>query len=64
MIEKLTTKQREALRLLAYHRTSKEIAKLLGVSPSAADHRIESVCRKLGVQSRRDAARLYLETFG
>jgi DNA-binding CsgD family transcriptional regulator len=61
MNKKLTEKQREALHLLAFHRTSKEIAIALGVSPSAADHRLDAVCRKLGVQTRREAARVYLE---
>lgn len=61
MTEELTDKQREALHLLAFHRTSKEIADALGVSPSAADHRLDAVCRKLGVQNRREAARVYLE---
>lgn len=61
MTVKLTEKQREALHLLAFHRTSKEIAIILGVSPSAADHRLDAVCRKLRVQTRREAARVYLE---
>jgi len=62
MTEKLTKKQREALHLSAFHRTSTEIARILGVSPSAADHRLDAVCRKLCVRSRREAARVYLET--
>lgn len=54
----LTTKQYETLVLLADHLTSKEIARLLKISPSAVDQRIVNAMRRLGVRSRRDAARV------
>ncbi len=61
MISNLTPKQREVLRLLAGHMTSKEIARCTGISPSAANQRIAAVCRRLGFASRREAARFYLQ---
>jgi DNA-binding CsgD family transcriptional regulator len=57
----LTPKQKEVLRLLAGHRTSKEIARAVGISPSAANQRIAAACRRLGLANRREAARFYSE---
>ncbi len=54
----LTTKQYETLVLLADYQTSKEIARSLKISPSAVDQRIVNAMRRLGVKSRRDAARI------
>jgi len=54
----LTTKQYEALLLLADHLTSKEIARLLKISPSAVDQRIVNAMRRLNVNNRREAARI------
>lgn len=56
-IESLTEPQRICLRLVATHHNSKEIAQLLGVSPSAVDKRIERAVQVLGVPSRFAAAR-------
>lgn len=56
----LTAKQREALDLLVQHKTSKEISRLLGVSPHTVDQRIESSKKKFGVNSRGELARAYL----
>lgn len=56
-VEQLTEPQRACLRLVATHHNSKEIAHLLGVSPSAVDKRIERAVQILGARSRFAAAR-------
>ena len=57
-IDLLTEAQRACLRLVLSHHNSKEIAALLGVSPSAIDKRIERAVQMLRVGSRFEAARL------
>ena len=57
-IDQLTEAQRACLRLVLTHHNSKEIAALLGVSPSAIDKRIERAVQVLQVGSRFEAARL------
>lgn len=57
-IEDLTEPQRACLRLVHQHMSSKEIAQLLDVSPSAIDKRIERAVMQLGASSRFHAARL------
>jgi len=52
----LTAKQREVMDLLIEHKTSKEIARALGISPHTVDQRINFVKSKLGVASRGEAA--------
>ena len=54
----LTDAQRECLRLVYAHHNSKEIAVIVGVSPSAVDKRIERAVQQLGVPSRFAAARM------
>lgn len=56
----LTAKQREAVELLAQHKTSKEISRILGISPHTVDQRIESAKKKFGVSTRGELARAYL----
>jgi DNA-binding CsgD family transcriptional regulator len=56
-IEQLTEAQRACLRLVLSHHNSKEIAAIVGVSPSAIDKRIERAVQILGVGSRFEAAR-------
>lgn len=56
-IDELTDGQRECLRLVLSHHSSKEIAAQLGVSPSAVDKRIERAVQTLGAGSRFAAAR-------
>lgn len=56
-LELLTDAQRECLRLVLTHHSSKEIAVLLKVSPSAVDKRLERAIQILGATSRFDAAR-------
>jgi DNA-binding CsgD family transcriptional regulator len=55
----LTAKQREALNLLIQHMTSKEMSRILGVSPHTVDQRIESAKRKFGVATRGELAIAY-----
>jgi len=55
----LTEKQREVLELVLLHRTNKEIARALDVSPSAIEQRLASAKVRLGVESRFDAALAY-----
>lgn len=62
----LTAKQREVLDLLIQHKTSKEISRLLGISPHTVDQRIMLARAKLGVGSRNGVAQAYrrlIETY-
>ena len=60
----LTAKQREVLDLLIEHKTSKEIARLLGISPHTVDQRIFFAKEKLGAASRNEAAAAYRRLVG
>ena len=55
----LTAKQREVLDLLIEHKTSKEIARRLKISPHTVDQRIQFAKEKLGATSRNEAAAVY-----
>jgi len=55
----LTDKQREVLDLLIAHKTSKEIARELGISPHTVDQRIQFAKAKLGADSRGEVALAY-----
>jgi len=57
----LTQKQCEVLDLVLLHKTNKEIARVLDVSPSAVEQRLAAAKGKLMAESRFDAARLYAE---
>src|SRR5215217_5142793 len=61
---RLTPRERECLRLVAQHMHSKEIGRALDLSPFTVDKYIESACERLGVRSRREAARMFLELAG
>jgi DNA-binding CsgD family transcriptional regulator len=63
-IERLTEKQRECLRLVFMHRSSKEIARELSIGVDAVDQRIKTAMRTLDVESRTDAALLLAEHEG
>jgi DNA-binding CsgD family transcriptional regulator len=63
----LTDKQREVLDLLLEHKTSKQIARALRISPHTVDQRIQFAKDKLGASTRSEAAVAYrrlLETYG
>ena len=66
-IARLTAKQREVLDLLIQHKTSKEIARRLEISPYTVDQRINFAKDKLGARTRGEAAVAYrrlVETCG
>lgn len=58
----LTEGQRDCLRLVYRHMTSKDIARALGVSPHTVDMRLRTAMRTLSVASRIDAARLLVSS--
>ena len=60
-IHRLTDKQRECLRLVYDHLSSKEIAPRLKVEPGTVDQYIKAAMRTLGVSDRRAAARMLAE---
>ncbi|RJT22587.1 LuxR family transcriptional regulator [Chakrabartia godavariana] len=55
----LSDGQRACLRMVAEHRSSKEIARALNISPHTVDKRLEHALRKLGVTTRWEAARMF-----
>jgi DNA-binding CsgD family transcriptional regulator len=55
----LTEKQREVLDLLLEHKTSKQIARQLRISPHTVDQRIQFAKYKLGARTRSEAAVAY-----
>ena len=55
-IDLLTAGQRDCLRLVYQHKSSKEIARELDISPHTVDQRLRVAMRKLGVESRKKAA--------
>jgi len=55
----LSDGQKAALALVAQYKSSKEIARMLGISPHTVDQRMKRVQAILGVNSRFEAARLY-----
>jgi len=57
-VPRLTDAQRDCLRLVYKHMTSKDIARELGVSPHTVDMRLRTAMKTLSVGSRIDAARL------
>jgi DNA-binding CsgD family transcriptional regulator len=57
-INKLTTRQRDCLRLVLHHKQSKEIGRELGISPMTVDNHFRSAIQTLGVSSRLEAALL------
>jgi DNA-binding CsgD family transcriptional regulator len=57
-IDQLSAAQVETLRHVFAHRSSKEIARIMGVSPHTVDERVRRAIRLLGVTSRIEAARI------
>ncbi|HST35682.1 MAG TPA: helix-turn-helix transcriptional regulator [Allosphingosinicella sp.] len=60
-LARLTDKQRQCLRLVYAHMSSKEIAPLLGVEPGTVDQYIKAAMRTLAVSDRRRAACMLAE---
>lgn len=58
-IFELTDGQKACLRLVDDHHTSKEIARILGISPFTVDQRLDAARRKLNASSRKDAAKIF-----
>jgi DNA-binding CsgD family transcriptional regulator len=63
-LDRLTEQQRICLRHVYAHRTSKEIAPLLGIEPGSVDQHIKAAMRILDVPDRRTAARVLAEHEG
>lgn len=61
-LDQLTDGQRDCLRLVYRHMTSKDIARTLGVSPHTVDMRLRTAMRTLNVAGRIDAARLLVDS--
>jgi DNA-binding CsgD family transcriptional regulator len=55
----LSEGQKAALALVAQYKSSKQIARTLGISPHTVDQRMKRVQAILGVSSRFEAARLF-----
>ena len=60
-LARLTEQQRICLRHVYAHRTSKEIAPLLGIEPNSVDQHIKAAMRVLDVGDRRSAACMLAE---
>lgn len=57
-LDQLTCEQVETLRLVYAHKGSKEIARIMGVSPHTVDQRMRRALKILGVSSRIEAAKI------
>lgn len=56
-LDRLTERERECLRLVDRHMSSKEIARELGLSKHTVDWHLDKARRRLGAVDRYDAAR-------
>ncbi|WP_417621943.1 sigma factor-like helix-turn-helix DNA-binding protein [Parasphingorhabdus sp.] len=63
-VANLTAKQRECLHLVVLRKSSKEIARILGISKPAVDQRLVSARRVLGASTRDEAALIYARASG
>ena len=59
LLDSLTDKQVAVLDLLCEHRSSKQIARALGIAPNTVDQRINSVRAKFGTDDRATTIREY-----
>ena len=57
--DELTDGQKECLRLVAAHYTSKEIARKLGISRFTVDQRLDAARSKLSAANRKEAALIF-----
>lgn len=60
-VTQLTQPQIDVLTRVAQFKSSKQIARELGISHHTVDQRIRSVIEKMGVETRADAARAFIE---
>lgn len=60
-LSELSPKHRDVLDRVAQHRTTKEIARELQISPHTVEQRIQAIRGKFGEVSRRDLGRIYAE---
>jgi DNA-binding CsgD family transcriptional regulator len=60
--KKLSDGQKDCLRLVMLHFSSKEIARKLGISPHTVDKRLKQAILLMGVGSRVEAARILAES--
>ncbi|QJB68039.1 helix-turn-helix domain-containing protein [Parasphingorhabdus halotolerans] len=60
-IDNLSEPQKECLRLVASLRSSKEIARILDISPHTVDQRLKRAQTILGASSRAEAARMFVK---
>jgi DNA-binding CsgD family transcriptional regulator len=63
-VARLTEGQRDVLRMVNRHMETKEIARVLGISPDGVNQRVKAAMRTLGVNKRRDAALILAEAEG
>jgi len=63
-VTRLTEGQRDVLRMVDRHMETKEIARVLGISPDGVNQRVKAAMRTLGVNKRRDAALILAEAEG
>ena len=59
LLDSLTDAQVDVLDRILMHKTSKEIARELGIAPNTVDQRLKSAWRKLGTNDRASTARRY-----
>ncbi|MGK2966521.1 MAG: response regulator transcription factor [Tepidiformaceae bacterium] len=57
----LTPRERDVLALISEHRTNREIAATLVIAEATVETHVHRILRKLGVKSRREAARLFID---
>lgn len=55
----ISKKQRDALNLLILNHSSKEIARILSISPRTVDQRFDALREKFGVSTRNQLAQIY-----
>lgn len=60
--DRLSERQKQCLELVAKGHTSKEIGRILGLSPSTVDNHLSIVLERLGVESRVAAAKLFISS--
>ena len=63
-VARLTPGQLDCLRLVDQHLSSKEIATELGISPHTVDQRVRQALQILGVDTRKQAARIVAQYSG